>query len=354
MKTVLKNAGNFKDDIVIEDGKIVYIGKCDEPGEDLGGDFVFPGLVDIHFHGCIGHDTMDADCLDEIAVFAAKNGTTTWYPTTMTMGFDRIKKAVEAERPKSESAANVLGFHLEGPYISPKYKGAQNEKYIKAPNINEIQNLNDVKMITIAPELEGSTEFIKRCSAVVSVGHTAADYRISAEAMDAGACCLTHTFNAMPPLHHRNPGPIGAAIEKNCYVQVICDGLHIHKSVILALYRIFGAERMILISDAMCATGMPDGDYEFGGLKITVKDKIARTEDGALAGSTSTLFECVKKAVEFGIPYADAFKMASETPSSLMNINKGKIEEGFDADIITVNDSMNLTRVFIGGRKIKL
>ena len=172
--------------------------------------------------------------------------------------------------------------------------------------------------------------------------------------MDAGAMCLTHTFNAMPPLHHRNPGPIGAAIEKNIYAQVICDGLHIHKSVIQMLYRTFGADRMVLISDSMRATGMPDGEYEFGGQKITVTNKVARTEDGAIAGSTSTLFTCVKKAVEFGIPMPDAFKMASETPAKLMKLNKGRIAAGFDADIITVSKNLDLTRVFINGNPVKL
>ena len=354
MKTILKNAGNFKDDIVIEDGKIVHIGKTSEPGIDLGGDFVFPGLIDIHSHGCIGYDTMDGNYLGEIAEFEAKNGITTWYPTTMTMSIDKIKSVVNPEIPRFENAANIAGFHMEGPYISPKYKGAQNEKYIKSPVMAEFNEFNNIKMVTLAPELDGSIDFIKECPAVVSLGHTAADYETAAAAMDAGAMCLTHTFNAMPPLHHRNPGPIGAAIEKNIYAQVICDGLHIHKSVIQMLYRTFGADRMVLISDSMRATGMPDGEYEFGGQKITVTNKVARTKDGAIAGSTSTLFTCVKKAVEFGIPMRDAFKMASETPAKLMKLNKGRIAEGFDADIITVSKNLDLTRVFINGTPIKL
>lgn len=354
MKTIFKNAGKNFCDIVAENGKITYIGKTDEQGINLNGDFVYPGLIDIHSHGCIGYDTMDKAFLYEMSAFQAKNGTTSWLPTTMTMDMDTIRDTVNPPLPSFENAAVVLGFHMEGPYISPKYKGAQNEKYIKNPDINEFNKLNNIKMITIAPELPGSIDFIKQCSAAVSLGHTAADYAAAADAISAGASCLTHTFNAMPPLHHRNPGPIGAAIDKNIYVQVICDGIHIHKSVILALYKIFGSERMILISDSMRATGMPDGEYEFGGQKIKVKNKIARTQDGAIAGSTSTLFHCVKKAVEFGIPRDDAFKMAAGTPAAFLKLNKGKLAPGYDADFITVNKNLELTGVVIGGVKIKI
>ena len=155
---------------------------------------------------------------------------------------------------------------------------------------------------------------------------------------------------SMSPIHHRNPGPIGAAIDENIYVQVICDGLHIHKSVIKMLYRTFGAERMILISDSMRATGLADGDYEFGGQMISVKASVARTQDGAIAGSTSTLIQCVKKAIEFGIPETEAFKMASETPAKLLGIKKGKLEQGYDADFIAVDDDYNVVMIVIGGK----
>ena len=353
MKTVFKNANHGTFDIVTEDGKIVEVGKTDQTGIDLGGDLVYPGLVDIHSHGCLGYDTMDQNRLHEMSVFQARNGITSWLPTTMTMDMDTIRSVVNPPLPEFSDGANVLGFHMEGPYISPKYKGAQNESYIRLPDLAEWNSLDHIKVVTIAPELAGSMDFIRNCKAVVSLGHTSADFETAAAAMDAGASCLTHTFNAMPPLHHRNPGPIGAAIVKNIYVQVICDGLHIHPSVILGLYRIFGPDRMILISDSMRATGMPDDIYEFGGQEITVKDRVAKTREGTIAGSTSTLFDCVKCAVSFGIPREDAFRMASATPSALCGFSKGKLAPGFDADFITVKEDLSLTGVYIGGRKIR-
>lgn len=339
-------------DIEVCDGRIKSIGKTDADGFDLRGKRVFAGLVDIHTHGCVGYDTMDGDGLSEMSQYLAKNGITSWLPTTMTVSMDKIKSVVNADLP-TDCGAEIMGFHMEGPYISPKHKGAQNEKFIKSPDIDEFNGLKNIKKVTIAPELEGSAEFIRKCDCVVSLGHTAADYECASEAFAAGAKCLTHTFNAMMPLHHRNPGPIGAAIDNDGYVEVICDGLHIHKSVITMLYRTFGADRMILISDSMRATGLCDGEYEFGGQTITVKDAVARTQDGAIAGSTTNLMGCVKRAIEFGIPADDAFKMASETPAKLINVKKGRLLPGYDADFIVVDDDLNVISTVVGGNLIK-
>lgn len=340
-------------DIMTQNGKITEIAqKITGSGVDLNGCRVFPGLVDVHAHGCIGFDTMDGDKLSEMSYYLAKNGTTSWLPTTMTMDMETVKSVVNADISKT-NGANILGFHMEGPYISPKHKGAQNEKYIKNPDIAEFNSMRNVKMITLAPELENSAEFIRKCGAVVSIGHTDADYDITVNAIENGAVCLTHTFNAMPPLCHRNPGPIGAAVDKEIYVQVICDGLHIHKSVIKMLYKTFGPDRMIIISDSMRAAGLEDGTYEFGGQTVTVNNSVARTADGAIAGSTSTLFGCVKKAIEFGIPADDAFKMASETPAKLIGIpDKGKIQAGYDAEFIVLSDDYNIKMTVINGEII--
>ena len=354
MNAVYKNArinGEIVD-IKTENGKISEIGKFSDDGIDLNGNLVFPGLVEIHSHGCIGYDTMDGNRLNEMAEFLAENGTTSWLPTTMTMDMDSIRRVVNAPLPKC-NGTNILGFHLEGPYISPKYKGAQNEEFIRTPDIEEFNSLKNIKMVTIAPELENAMPFIKECGCAVSIGHTDADYDCGIEAIENGACCLTHTFNAMPPLHHRNPGVIGAAIDKNIYIQVICDGIHIHKSVIKMLYKTFGADRMILISDSMCATGLKDGVYTFGGQAVRVENSIARTMDGAIAGSTSTLLTCVKKAVAFGIPIEDAFKMASETPSELLGIKKGRLQEGYDAEFIVLDENLELKMCVINGEIIK-
>ncbi len=352
MKVIYKNCNVYgkNTDIEVTDGKITALGTLDADGVDLGGLKVYPGLVDIHIHGCVGHDTMDGVYLNEMSAFLAKDGITSWYPTTMTMPFEDLKRVTDFDISKVKGA-NVLGFHLEGPYIASKYKGAQNEDYIAKPDIDEFNKYNNVKLITIAPEAEGAMEFIKNCNAVVCLGHTDANYDTAIEAIENGANCLTHTFNAMPPLHHREPAVIGAAIEKNIYVQLICDGLHIHKSVVTALYRIFGADRVVLISDSLAPNGMPDGEYELGGQTAYVVNGVARIKSGALCGSTTTLMGCVRKAIEFGIPEYDAFKMASETPCELMGINKGKIEIGYDADFVVVDNSLNVVKTIIGGEE---
>lgn len=338
-------------DITTEKGKISYIGKTGKDGFDLKKRKVFAGLTDIHSHGCIGFDTMDANRLAKMSTFMAKNGVTSWLPTTMTADMDTLKKVVN-QNSTNKNGAEVLGYHIEGPYINEKFKGAQNGKYIIPPDIDEFEKLNNIKMVTLAPETENAFEFIKKCKAVVSIGHTDCSFECAKEAIESGAKCLTHTFNAMPPMHHRNPGPIGAAFDKNIFVQVICDGIHIHPSVIRMLYKLFGVNRMVLISDSMRATGLSDGEYEFGGQKIYVKNSVARTSEGAIAGSTKTLLECVKKAIEFGIPENDAFKMASQTPCELLGIKKGKIEVGYDADFIVLDENLNVVHTVVGGETI--
>ncbi|MBQ8005693.1 MAG: N-acetylglucosamine-6-phosphate deacetylase [Clostridia bacterium] len=354
---ILKNAlvdGSLAD-IVVRAGKIVSIGKTSTTGEfiDIGGNHLFPGLIDIHSHGCIGHDTMDATPMQmaEMRRFMKKNGVTTWLPTTMTMPMEDIEGVMSTGLIDiEEEGCDIVGFHMEGPYINPKYKGAQNESYIKNPSVEEFKKLECVKMVTVAPELCGSEELIKYCAEngiVVSLGHTDCDFDCAERAFLAGAKCLTHTFNAMPPMLHRAPGPIGAALLGGGYAQVICDGEHIHKAAIMALYSMFGADRMVLISDSMQATGLGDGSFVFGGLDITVKNGVARTDSGALAGSTTTLFGCVKKAIEFGIPKKDAIKMATATPADLLGIKKGRIEVGYSSEFIILDSDFNLVDTLI-------
>lgn len=333
-------------DILAENGKIQKIGKISGDGFNAGGLEVIPGLADIHAHGFMGADTMDGD-LKKISHALAECGTTTWYPTTMTESDERIMSACNADT--NVGGANILGFHMEGPYISAKYKGAQNEKYIKLPSLEHFKKFKNIKLVTLAPELGGAAEFIKNCGCVACLGHSSASYEDGVIAAQAGAKCLTHTFNAMPPFHHREPSLIGAAITENMYVQVIADGLHLHRAAVLALYRIFGTGRMILISDSMRAAHLCDGEYEFGGQQITVKNGVAKTRDGAIAGSTSSLMDCVKTAVKMGIPKTDAIKMATETPSNLMGINKGRIEVGYDADLLLCDGDLNIKKVIING-----
>ena len=353
---ILKNAllNGKTCDIKIEDGKIVGIGAFSEDGIDLKGNKIYAGLIEIHAHGCIGYDTMDGTYLNEMSVYQAENGITSWYPTTVTMDLETLQKVTDTDI-SSVDGANVLGFHLEGPFINLKYKGGQNPKYVVKPDLQAFNKMKNVKLITIAPEVEGAMNFIKECDAVVCLGHTGADYETGLKAFENGAKCLTHTFNAMPPLHHRNPGVIGSAITANGYVQVIGDGLHVHPAVVNAIYKIFTSERMVIISDTLRAADVPEGEYDVGGQTAIVKDGLARLKDGTIAGSTNNLFKCVQKVISFGIDADEAFKMASLTPADLMGISgsKGSIEIGKDADIIVVDKDYNLMLSMVGGKVYK-
>ncbi len=339
--------------IVIQNGKIKELTQKSLKGDiDACGKQVISGLIDVHTHGCIGLDTMDAD-FEKMCLYYAQNGTTSWLPTAMTMDFESLKRVDNANT--KYKGANILGIHYEGPYISKKYKGAQNEAHIKNPNIEEFRQLKNAKMVTVAPETEGAMEFIKEISknCIVSIGHTDCDYNTAIEAIENGALSLTHTYNAMPPLNHRNAGPIGAGFEKQIYAQLICDGFHISKPVVLATYKMFGADRITLISDSIRPAGLPDGEYESGGLSVFVNNRTIRLKDGTIAGSYANLWDCVKKAVEFGIPFTDAVKMASETPAEMLGIKKGKIAPDYDADLLIIDDNLNIESVIINGEIFK-
>lgn len=336
-------------DLECRDGIITRIDSLDGDGIDMGGKKAFAGLVDIHTHGIGGLDTMDGE-IEKLSELYAAAGTTSFCPTTMTAPMCDIKALLSGKY--EGQSAKIRGFHLEGPYISEKFPGAQNKDFICTPT-DELEGYENVSLVTLAPELEGALDYIKSTKAKICVGHTSADYETVCRAADAGAVCVSHIFNAMPPLHHREPSVIGAAFDKNMYVQIICDGIHIHPAVVRMVYSLFGADRVILISDSMRACGLPDGQYELGGYKISVENKIARTETGALAGSTSTLLDCVKKAIEFGIDERDAFKMASETPAKMLGLNCGKLEVGYDCDFVVLDEKMELASVVINGKIAK-
>ncbi len=340
--------------IVMEDGRITSINQEKGlTGIDADGRKVIPGLIEVHAHGCAGMDTLDGN-FEPMCHFLATKGTTTWLPTTMTMDTETL---VEITNKKTDfPGTHIPGFHLEGPYISPKYKGAQNEAYIKAPTYEEFSRFGRVKMITVAPEQPGSMEFIRRISqegVVASLGHTDADYDTSICAINAGAKCLTHTFNAMPPLHHRKPGPIGAGAEKGIWAQIICDGVHIHKASVLAALKMFGSDRLTLISDAIRPAGLPENTLsESGGLDVVVRNGAVYLKDSdTLAGSGSTLWDCVCSAVKMGIDFEEAVKMATQTPAKLLGLNKGQIREGYDADLLIVSDNMEIDDVIISGER---
>ena len=349
MQTIFKNLkiNNQLTDITCIDGKITKVGKTPDDGIDFCGKKVYPGLIDIHTHGRCGVDA-DTAQLAELSLYYAQAGTTSYLPTTTTLSLESLKRTMDTPIP--QKGANILGFHLEGPYINEKYKGAQNPDYIRKPDINDFKGYDDkIKMITLAPEIEGAEEYIKQSKAIVVLGHTDADYETTVKAARAGAKCLTHTFNAMPPIHHREPAVIGAAFDEGMYAQIITDGKHVHPSAVRMLYKLFGSDRMIIISDSLCAAGLPDGEYVSGGLKVKIIDGTARIEEGNLAGCTLSLLECVKCAISFGIPEEEAFKMASQTPAELLGVNKGIIKEGYDCDLIILDDENNLEEVIING-----
>ena len=342
--------------LVLENGKIASI--SDTPmadGVDIGGKRVIPGLVDVHTHGMLGHDTMDADFETLCRVYAS-HGTTSFLPTTMTMGYDDLQRVTDAKT--DYPGAEILGFHFEGPYIAESQKGAQDPKNIKKPCFDDLSRFKNIRMITVAPEVEGGEAFIRRASAemVVSLGHTACDYETALSAFDWGATCLTHTYNAMPPFHHRAPGPVGAAYERQQYVQVICDGFHVLPPVLMATYTMFGPDRMVMISDSIRPAGLPDGTYEAGGLTVVKKDGVARIlengEPGSVAGSSSTLWDCVCMCVKCGIPFDDAVQMATATPAALIGAtNKGRIAVGCDADLLVISDDMQIEKVILRGQE---
>ncbi len=312
-----------------------------EPGDiDGKGLVAIPGLVDIHAHGCIGRDTMEAD-FAEMATYRARHGTTTWLPTTMTCFREDLERVAAASRDVPGS--RLPGIHLEGPHIAESRKGAQNAACIRPPDLEELRALRPAAIrVTIAPELPGALEYVRGAAAMgvsVSLGHTDATFEQACAAFDAGATSLTHTFNAMPALGHRAPGPIGAAMEKGAFVELICDGFHVLEPVVKILYRAFGPDRVVFISDSIRPAGAPDGRYDCGGLDVFLANGEARLADGTVAGSVATLWQCVRKAVSFGIPFEDAVRMATETPARAAGLDAGVIAPGRPADVLLVDDS---------------
>ncbi|SEW26538.1 N-acetylglucosamine-6-phosphate deacetylase [[Clostridium] fimetarium] len=351
---------NFeKKDLFIENNRIVesYADLNDITEIDASGNYIIPGLVDIHTHGCIGHDFCDNDKngLIAIAKYLRKNGITSFCPTSMTLAKeDLIAIYKSASTPMSTDCSQIVGLNMEGPFISTAKKGAQNGKFISAPNSAFFYELNNacnhlIKLVTIAPESENALSFIHEFKNTVSIslGHSEADYDKASDALDAGANHITHLYNAMPPYNHREPGIIGAAFDHaDTFVELICDGIHIHPSVIRSTFQLFG-DRVILISDSMMATGMPNGIYELGKQTVYMQDKKAVLEDGTLAGSASNLFDCMRNAVSFGIPLTDAVKAVTATPAKSIGMydELGSLSVGKRGDVVIMDTEMNLIRV---------
>lgn len=355
--------GSFQiNDLLIADGKITddfAAASSDGKVIDANRKYVIPGLVDIHSHGAVGHDFCDADSdgLREILKYEKSCGITSYCPTSMTLAKEMLleifKTATEIE--PSYELANIAGINMEGPFISEKKKAAQNGKYIFRPDasfFNECQAAsgNLIKLVTLAPEEDGAIDFINECkgSVNISLGHTAATYDQACASFKAGANHVTHLCNGMTEFTHREPGVFGAAIENtDAFVELICDGIHNHPTMIRTIFKLFGAERIALISDSMEATGMPDGDYELGKQHVIKKGNLATLEDGTIAGSATNLFDCMLKAIEFGISPEDAITAATSTPARSIGAYPqiGSLEVGAHADILVLDEKYNLVQI---------
>ena len=340
---------------VCTDGPLLASASSDGRMLDASGCYVIPGLVDVHFHGCVGEDFSDAspEGLQRMADFELSQGVTYICPAGMTLPEDQLTaicRNAAAHRAKNAGGAQLVGLHLEGPFLSTAKKGAQNGDFLHDPDSAMLRRLQKaaegcVKLVTVAPEQPGAMDFIRAAVAdgiAVSVGHTTADYDTAAAAFAAGADHVTHLYNGMPPLHHRSPGVIGAAFDDpKVQVELICDGIHIHSSVVRATFRLFGAERVILISDSLRATGMPDGQYPFGGQEIEVHGNRATIlgHPETLAGSVTSLMGCLRQAVAFGVPLADAVRAASYNPARSIGIDRqaGSLDTGKEASLILLD-----------------
>lgn len=353
------------------DEKFVTIGKNEEGLQELPEEYVVvPGFIDEHVHGAAGSDAMDGtmEDLGKIANALASEGTTAFLATTMTQSPENITKALKAVKAyrelSPESGAEILGVHLEGPFISKNFVGAQPIEYVAKPSVEVFKKYQDasgdcVRIVTLAPEVEGSTELIKYLvsqNIVASIGHTNATYADVKKAVEAGATNLTHTYNAMKPLHHREVGTVGSGLlfdELNC--ECICDGIHVSGPAIQLLHKNKPADKMTLITDAMRAKHMPDGVSELGGQVVIVKNGEARLENGTLAGSVLKMNNAVKNVMKFlNLPLEEVVKLASQNPAKNLGVfdQMGSIKEGKRADFVILDKDLNVVQTVRNGKVI--
>ncbi len=373
---IIRNADIYTEDhrflkgtVAVENGRFISNAEADETDSrsvDAEGFYMIPGLIDIHFHGCRGADMCDGteQALDVITAYEASVGVTSICPATMTIPKNELLAVMKnAGEYKYHGGSHLVGINMEGPFISPSKKGAQAAENIMHCDYEYFSRLQKaanglIKLVDIAPEEPGAMEFIDRANGevVISLAHTASDYDTARKAIEHGASHATHLYNAMPPMNHRNPGVIGAVRDsEKCHVELICDGVHIHPSVIRATFAMFGAERMILISDSMRATGLKDGEYTLGGQPVTVRGNLATLHDGTIAGSATNLMDCMRFAVkEAGIPLETAVMCATENPAKEIGIfhETGSIAAGKKADFVLLDKELNVIGVYIDGKEI--
>lgn len=358
--------------VVVEAGKIVAVeagvaATQAMSGEliDATGKMVVPGYINLHVHGGVGYDTMDAtpDAIISMARWFARHGVTSFLPTTITAPKEAILAAIRNIafcQEEGTGSAQLLGIHLEGPYISPSKPGAQPVQYIRPADPNEYRDFfswDNIRLITLAPEIPENKKLITYAvqhGSTVAVGHSTASYKEVLAAVRLGLSHSAHTFNGMGNLHHREPGTVGAVLTcDEITAEVIADNIHIHPAVIKLLVRAKSVERTVLITDAICAAGMPDGTYDLGGQQVTVKEGIARIAMGSLAGSTLTMDKAVRNAMAAAsLSLAETLQMASYNPAQVIGVEKekGSLELGKDADILLLDDELRVILTMVKGQ----
>lgn len=367
--------GSFQQKTIgIENGRIHILPedeKCREGAKiyDAGGKKVVPGFIDIHTHGAVGVDVnaASADELGKIGHFMATQGTTSWLCSVLTdtkeqtlWCIDEFKKHKE----KEYDAANLLGIHLEGPFLASEFKGAMPEHLLRGADLALLKEYQEaaegnIKYLTVSPEVEGIVDMIpavRELGIVVAIGHSGADYDTSMKAIKNGAASCTHIFNAMKLLHQHFPAIMGAALESDIYCEAICDGRHLHPGVVRLLLKTKGIDRVVAITDSIMAAGLPDGNYKLGVNDVVVVDGDAKlASNGVRAGSTLTTGQALKNIMAFtGRPIEEVLKLLTENPAKLIGVfdKKGSIAEGKDADLVILDEDNNVADTFVMGKQI--
>lgn len=364
-----------RDILAIEDGSISFIGELDSMFAgtdyqifDFGPNYICPGFIDMHIHGYAGVDVMNCtwEALDTMSWELARRGTTSFLATTMSAPCEELVKAIRnisVAQQQGTRGAQLLGCHMEGPFLNLGKKGAHKAEYIRLPNVFELREYLDagggcIRMISMAPEMVGALEVIKlarKIGIVVSLGHSDASLAQVEEACGVGLEHVTHAFNAMAGLHHRDPGTTGAILSmKQLTVDVIPDGYHVHPSIVKILVRSKGVDGVSAISDSITAGGLGDGEYELGGQKVIVKNGMAHLEDGTMAGSTISLSEGVKVMVEkVGLSLEEAVKMVTVNPARILGLyDRGVLEYGKRADIVVLDHNFNVLMTIVKGKVV--